>query len=68
MYISYFQTIGASKNITMTHPKNQELIEMEARPQEAVATQYSTSSAARAFNAPHQTLYGRLNGKPPGAT
>jgi len=53
----------------MTRRNNQELIEKEARLQEAMAAvlvkKYTANSAARAFNVPRQTLYDRLDGKLP---
>jgi hypothetical protein len=53
----------------MTHPKNQEAIEKETRLQETMTTvsakKHNTSSATHAFNIPRQTLYDRLDGKPP---
>jgi hypothetical protein len=51
----------------MTHSKNQEAIEKEARLQEATAAvltkKHNTSSAAHVFNIPHQTLYNQLDEK-----
>ena len=53
----------------MTRPTNQDAIEKEARLQETMATvltkKHTTSSTAHAFNIPRQTLYNRLDGKPP---
>ena len=53
----------------MTRPTDQEAIRKEARLQEAMAAvlakKYTANSAARVFNVPRQTLYDRLNGKPP---
>jgi len=53
----------------MTRPKNLQRMEKEARVQEAletvVSSQHTCSSASVAFNVPHQTLYDRMNGKPP---
>lgn len=53
----------------MTRRKRQDLIEREARVQEAVAAvkegKYTCYSAARVFNIPRQTLYDRVNGKLP---
>ena len=53
----------------MTRPNKQDLAEKEARLQEAMAAvsnkKYTIPSAAHAFNVPRQTLYNRMNGKPP---
>jgi hypothetical protein len=53
----------------MTRPKNPALVAKEAILQEAVAAvlngQHTGHSAAIAFDVPRQTLYDRLNGKPP---
>ena len=53
----------------MTRPNKQDLAEKEARLQEAMAAvsnkKYTIPSAAHAFNVPRQTLYDRINGKPP---
>ena len=53
----------------MTCPNKQDLTEKEARLQEAMAAvsnkKHTIPSAAHAFNVPHQTLYDRMNGKPP---
>ena len=63
------QTIVVDKQTPMTRPINQEVIEKEARLQEAMASvwakKHTASSAARAFNVPRQTLYDRLDGKLP---
>ena len=53
----------------MTRPTNQDAIEKEARLQEAMtvvlAKKHTAASTTHAFNIPHQTLYDRLDGKPP---
>jgi hypothetical protein len=53
----------------MTRPTNPALVEKEARLQEAVAAilsgKHTGHSAAIAFDVPRQTLYDRLEGKPP---
>ena len=49
----------------MTCPKKQDLIDKEARLQEAMATvlskKHTVTSAVLAFNVPRQTLYDRIN-------
>ena len=53
----------------MIRPKKQDLINKEARLQEAIAAvlskKYTVTSAVLAFNVPCQTLYDRINGKLP---
>ena len=53
----------------MTRPNKQELLEKEAKLQEALAAvmnkQYIANSAALAFDVSHSTLYDRLDGKSP---
>jgi predicted transcriptional regulator len=48
----------------MTRPKNQEVIEKEARFQEVMAAvldkKHNTSSTTHIFNIPHQILYNQL--------
>src|SRR5436190_11010320 len=53
----------------MTHPNQQHPTEKEARLQESLGAvsnkKYTIPSAAHTFNVPRQTLYDRMNGKPP---
>src|SRR5277367_4619539 len=62
-------TTNLPTNPSMTRRKHHDLIEKEARVQEAVAAikegKHTCYSAARVFNIPRQTLYNRVNGKLP---